>query len=101
MTNSVEMVRQAERKSETIVAGANSEANQIIDKAKKAADTIITDGVKASRDRIADSVTAAHQTNRTLMDKFSVEIDAEIESLKDLTKDRTAEAVERVYQALG
>lgn len=101
MSNSVELVRQAEKKAEEVVAAANNESNQIISDAKKAAEKTIGDGENASRLRFADSVEAAHKTNRDLMDEFNVELDAEIQSLKDTTRHKTAGAAQLVYKHLA
>ena len=101
MTSSVEMVRQAEQKSEETVSSADYEAGQIIGAANKAAASIIAGGIEASKGRFADSVAGAHRENHTLMEEFSVEIDAEVQSLIESTRPRIAGAVESVFLSIA
>ena len=101
MSNSVEMVRQAERKSEEVVTAANYEASKIISDAKKAAASVIADGARSSESETEQAVAAAHDANRVLMDEFSIELEAEVRALKASAAEKTDEAVELIYRSFG
>ena len=96
----IEMIRGAERSSEESISRANSEANQIVHDAKKGAEVIIADSLKTSADANANSVASAHQANKALMEKFTIELDEEIRSLRDSSKDKLSKAIDLVCDAI-
>ena len=101
MSDAIERVKAAERTSEEIITGAHNEAAQMISEAKKLAENIIFDGVKAVREKVADSIAAARRTSADLMEKLAVELDGEIQALKDSAAAGKAEAVELIYKSLA
>ena len=96
MPEVIEMVKDAERRSEANLAAADAEAEKIIGDAKKAAERLVGDRVKAAADRAADRVAAAERENSALMDKSTTELNAEIQSLKNSANDKMAKAVDLV-----
>jgi vacuolar-type H+-ATPase subunit H len=100
LTNSVEQVKVAERRAEEVIANARNEASRIIDVAGETAAEIIADGTRASKERAGNSVAAAHQANSVLMERLSVDLEAQIQSLRDGALNKQSEAVEMIYRSL-
>ena len=101
MANSIERVRDAERKAEELITGAHAEAKQIVERAKMAAEGIIADGIKISMDNAAEAIAAAHLENRTLLEKLSVDLETERQALENIARNRAAQAVEQIYKSMA
>lgn len=100
LANPVEMVRNAEQRYEDVINGAYEKAGQIIENAKKTAERMAAEGLKTSADKLEDSISAAQQANSTLMDEFLIDLGAEVRSMKDSAKIKTATAAELVFHSL-
>ena len=101
MPNSIELIKDAEQKSDGIVAEARLEAAKIIDGAESAALSIVGEAIKTAKDYSAGKIAEARRGIDARADSRAAELEADVKALSDAVRGTLAEATQLIYESIA